>query len=270
MNIQQGRQRLLAGLRTGRSILIDEELEVLARQLYALEVLLDETALAGAEEVVADGRDGLHAACIDDVLGAEGVEPLVALLATMVAGLATAREARAYPSTGRQDDDVARVRREEHPKIVRGAGRSHAGLQDATLGFLGVSWIVPRGSGIFLARASRRGSWGPAPGGINKVRDLGILANGGDGLVGLRICNEAIEVLLGILRGEERLLQEVQVDVLGLRAAIGLVVVQEMAGVSRHLEVGGVGPLEDGLRKIGPPPVSMSHSLKGAPPVSPA
>ena len=185
MKVPQGHQRLVTSLRTGRSILIDEELEVLARQLYALEVLLDETALAGAEEVVSDGRDGLHAAYVDDVLGAEGVKPLAALLAAMVTRLATARETRADPSTGRQDDDVAGVHREEHPEIVRGAGRSHAGLQDATLGLLGVSWIFPKGSGTFLARASRREGWGRPLGGINQVRDLGVLANGGDGPVRL-------------------------------------------------------------------------------------
>ena len=112
------RQCLVARLRTGRSVPVNHQLVVFRREGHVLEMAPAEAALTGAEEVVSDGDEGLHALGGDDLLRIESVDAPAAPGTTMLTQLVAASEARTNSRAGGEDDGAPGVRGNEHAQLL--------------------------------------------------------------------------------------------------------------------------------------------------------
>ena len=116
--VTQHRQCLVARLRTGSSIPVNHQLVEFCREGHVLEVAPAEAALTGAEEVVSDGDEGLHALGGDNLLRIESVDALAAPGTTMLTQLVAASKASTNSRVGWEDDDAVGIRGNEHAQLL--------------------------------------------------------------------------------------------------------------------------------------------------------
>ena len=116
--MSQHRQCLVARLCTGRSVPVNHQLAEFHREGHVLEMALAEAALTGAEEVVGDGDEGLHALGGDDLLRIESVNAVTAPGTTMLTQLVAASEASTNSRAGREDNDAVEIRWNEHAQLL--------------------------------------------------------------------------------------------------------------------------------------------------------
>ena len=116
--VSQHRQCLVARLRTGGSVPVDHQLVEPRREGHVLEMALAEAALTGAEEVVGDGDEGLHALGGDDLLRIESVDALAALGTTMLTQLVAASKASANSRASWENDDAIGIHGNEHAQLL--------------------------------------------------------------------------------------------------------------------------------------------------------